>query len=216
MKCRQSQRHQTQYQNRTRDAKLGTDDLVSTHVKPVNPSVIFIKLAQRRLIIPNTPFRRNMCLGSLHFKTRQHWITKVRFVNRSPQLKALHYWRLCLKGPDNSSNLIEAVLALHATNRSNLKGLLVPFRAIILFKNLANLEKAAKDTDIKPLSFSCRMQVTHQGNSLPLDRYSFSQRKKCTCLAGCTSVMITENLHLSLESLWKSSLIHLQSDQGTA
>ena len=153
---------------------------------------------------------------SLHFKTRQHWITKVRFVNRSPQLKALHYWRLCLKGPDNSSNLIEAVLALHATNRSNLKGLFVPFRAIILFKNLANLEKAAKDTDIKPLSFSCRMQVTHQGNSLPLDRYSFSQRKKCTCLAGCTSVMITENLHLSLESLWKSSLIHLQSDQGTA
>jgi hypothetical protein len=43
----------------------------------------------------------------------QHWITKVRFVNRSPQLKALHYWRLCLKGPDNSSNLIEAVIALH-------------------------------------------------------------------------------------------------------
>jgi hypothetical protein len=76
---------------------------------------------------------------------------------------------MCLKGPDNSSNLIEAVIALHATNRSNLKGLFVPFRAIILFKNLANLEKAAKDTDIKPLSFSCRMQVTHQGNSLPLD-----------------------------------------------
>jgi len=73
---------------------------------------------------------------------------------------------LCLKGPDNSSNLIEAVIALHATNRSNLKGLFVPFRAIILFKNLANLEKAAKDTDIKPLSFSCRMQVTHQGNSI--------------------------------------------------
>ena len=69
---------------------------------------------------------------------------------------------------------------------------------------------------IKPLSFSCRMQLTQKGKSLPLDRYSFSQRRKCTCLAGCTSVMITENLHLSLESLRTSSLIHLQSDQGTA
>jgi hypothetical protein len=108
---------------------------------------------------------------------------------------------LCLKGPDNSSNLIEAVIALHATNRSNLKGLFVPFRAIILFKNLANYEKAATDTDIKPFNFSCWMQITHQGNSLPLDRYSFSQHKKCTKLAGCTSVMKTENLYLSLESL---------------
>jgi hypothetical protein len=72
-----------------------------------------------------------------------------------------------------------ACSALHTTNRENLKGLFVPFRAIILFKNLANLEKAATDTDIKPLNFSCRMQITHQGNSLPLDRYSFSQHKKC-------------------------------------
>lgn len=207
-------RHQ-HHLSRHRGAKSDTDDLVSTHIKPVNPSVIFIKLAQRRLIIPNTPFRRNLCLGSLHFKTHQHWITKVHSINKSPQLKTLHYWRLCLKGPDNSSNPIEAVIASHTTNQSNLKGLFVPFRTIILFKNLANSEKTAKNTDIKPLSPSCRMQTTHQGNSLPLDRYCSSQRKKCTYFTGYTSVIITKNLHLLLESLRKSSSIHLQSDQRT-
>jgi len=31
---------------------VNTDDSVSTHIKPVNPSVIFIKLARRRLRTP--------------------------------------------------------------------------------------------------------------------------------------------------------------------
>ena len=108
------------------------------------------------------------------------------------------------RSPHGPSQAIETHAARsgnHAASPSNFKGLFVPLRIVILFKNLANSEKAVTDTEIKPFSCSCRMQIAHQGNSLPLDRYSFSQRQKRRRLAGYTSVMTTENLDLPLESL---------------
>lgn len=85
------------------------------------------------------------------------------------------------RSPHGPSQAIETHAARsgnHAASPSNFKGLFVPLRIVILFKNLANSEKAVTDTEIKPFSCSCRMQIAHQGNSLPLDRYSFSQRQK--------------------------------------
>lgn len=87
-------RHQ-RHLSRHRGAKFAMDDVASTHLKPVNPSVIFIKLAKSRLMAPKTlPFadliRLNPSLALDH---------KVPFVSRSPQLKALRYCHDQLTGP---------------------------------------------------------------------------------------------------------------------
>ena len=172
-------RHQ-RHLSRHRGAKFAMDDVASTHLKPVNPSVIFIKLAKSRLMAPKRlPFadliRLNPSLALDH---------KVPFVSRSPQLKGTALLPRSTHGPVEAVETHKARSATHAASPSNLKGLFVPLRIVILFKNVATSEKAVRDTDIKPFSCSCRMQIAHQGNSLPLDRYSFSQRKKRTCLAG--------------------------------
>jgi hypothetical protein len=81
------------------------DDAASTHLKPVNPSVIFIKLAKSRLKTPNSLpeiHTQWTCEAniSLHSVPLDH---KVRFVSRSPQLKALHYCHDLLTGPAKQS-----------------------------------------------------------------------------------------------------------------
>ena len=188
------------------------DDAASTHLKPVNPSVIFIKLAKSRLKTPNS-------LPEIHTQWTK-WRNEGRCSEQaskplkvSPigsqstfckQIAPTKGTALLPRSPHGPSQAIETHAARsgnHAASPSNFKGLFVPLRIVILFKNLANSEKAVTDTEIKPFSCSCRMQIAHQGNSLPLDRYSFSQRQKRRRLAGYTSVMTTENLDLPLESL---------------
>ena len=87
-------RHQ-RHLSRHRGAKLAMDDVASTHLKPVNPSVILIKLAKSRLMAPST-------LPEGFLKHPACWMAldhKVPFVSRSPQLKALHYCHDLLTGP---------------------------------------------------------------------------------------------------------------------
>ena len=177
------------------------DDAASTHLKPVNPSVIFIKLAKSRLKTPNS-------LPEIHTQWTQHHFTAFSPIGSQStfckQIAPTKGTALLPRSPHGPSQAIETHAARsgnHAASPSNFKGLFVPLRIVILFKNVANSEKAVTDTEIKPFSCSCRMQIAHQGNSLPLDRYSFSQRQKRRRLAGYTSVMTTENLDLPLESL---------------
>lgn len=174
---------------------MGTHDVASTHLKPVNPSVICIKLAKSRLKTPRTPRRRLAepaagRLGSQSTLCKQIAPTKGTALLPRSARRPREAIETDAAGPGN-----------HAASPSNFKGLFVPCRAVILFKNVANSAKAGTDTDIKPFRCSCRMQIAHQGNSLPWDRYGFSQRTKRRRLAGYTSVATTENLYLPLESL---------------
>ena len=188
-------RHQ-RHLSRHRGAKLAMDDVASTHLKPVNPSVILIKLAKSRLMAPSTQPE-----GLLKQMSKSGIGSQSTFCKQIAPTKGTALLPRSAHGRSEATETHKARSANHAASPSNLKGLFVPLRIVILFKNVANSEKAGRDTDIKPFSFSCRMQIAHQGNSLPLDRYSFSQRTKRTGLAGYTSVMSRENLYLPLESL---------------
>jgi len=91
-------RHQ-RHLSRHRGAKFAMDDVASTHFKPVNPSVIFIKLAKSRLMAPKTlPFadliRLNPSLALDY---------KVPSISKSPQLKTLRYCHDLLTGPTKQS-----------------------------------------------------------------------------------------------------------------
>ena len=175
---------------------MAMDDVASTHLKPVNPSVILIKLAKSRLMAPSTQPE-----GLLKQMSKSGIGSQSTFCKQIAPTKGTALLPRSAHGRSEATETHKARSANHAASPSNLKGLFVPLRIVILFKNVANSEKAGRDTDIKPFSFSCRMQIAHQGNSLPLDRYSFSQRTKRTGLAGYTSVMSRENLYLPLESL---------------
>ena len=188
-------RHQ-RHLSRHRGAKLAMDDVASTHLKPVNPSVILIKLAKSRLTAPSTQPE-----GLLKQTSKSGVGSQSTFCKQIAPTKGTALLPRSTHGPSEATETHKARSANHAASPSNLKGLFVPLRIVILFKNVANSEKAGRDTDIKPFSFSCRMQIAHQGNSLPWDRYGFSQRTKRRRLAGYTSVATTENLYLPLESL---------------
>jgi len=86
-------RHQ-RHLSRHRGAKLTMDDVASTHFKPVNPSVILIKLAKSRLMAPST-------LPEGFLKHPACWMAldyKVPSISKSPQLKTLHYCHDLLTG----------------------------------------------------------------------------------------------------------------------
>jgi len=179
--------------------------VASTHFKPVNPSVIYIKLAKSRLKTPRTPRRRlaEPAAGRLGLQSTLH-----------KQIAPIKNTALLPRSARRPKEAIETDAAgpgNHAANPSNFKGLFVPCWTVILFKNAANSAKTGTNTDIKPFRHSCRMQITHQGNSLPWDRYCSSQRTKRHRFTGYTSVATTKNLHLLLEFLRKSSSIHLHS-----
>jgi len=72
---------------------LTMDDVASTHFKPVNPSVILIKLAKSRLMAPST-----LPEGFLKHPGWMALDYKVPSISKSPQLKTLHYCHDLLTG----------------------------------------------------------------------------------------------------------------------
>jgi hypothetical protein len=61
------------------------------NINVLNAALVLIRIWCPTFQIENPNSQGTCVWEACSYKTRQHWITKVRFVNRSPQLKALHY-----------------------------------------------------------------------------------------------------------------------------